>query len=416
MKKIAYLILMLTCQQLWAWSTPPIVGITEILDNNYFFYNNAFDNYFDLRVDDSNNLLPNLAQGEKEEYTITVHLNFRYTFVNPSNGEQRTLDIPWKRLTKVGKGVNRLYKLLWRRPTPQQIADLTAHGFFQQGRPLTVEVSLRTSYSLFGGYIVDNNNRFFRDGPISTSIPNGLLSDDNPWDDDAEHFRRAWTTWYHFLAVFIAVSGDWQSNGNDEGFRRHLADPISHLITKFSIRQTIDNDRLPKTTVSFDTSMFSSGDVEKDNDYFDYVHMEHVFRLVYQYTYSHRLTGGKPNQITMTKTVNALIPTGKKKVQGTVYAPLPPWHFRLKMLLTLRSLDKIKVTLESPHMLPVNQSSAYYYDGPYNQLTDGNKFDDHLLHTWDKICTTGNHGIFPFKEIPFGLDLSPSGDLVRSND
>ena len=414
MKKIAYLILMLTCQHLWAWNNPPIVGIYEVIDSSYF-YINTVDNYFYLQVNDSNNLLPDLAAGGAQEYRISVDMNFRYTFVN-SRGEQRILDVPWKRSTIVGIGVNRLCRLLWRRPTPAQIAALEREGFYLGGTARGVEVSLRTSYSLFGGYIVDNNNRFFRDGPISSSIPNGILSDDNPWDDEAEHFRRAWTTWYHFLGVFIAVadSGGWQWNGNDQGFRRHLAE-CSHDITKFSIRQTIDNDRLPKTTVSFDTSMFAT-DVEKDKVYFDYVHMEHVFRLVYKYTYGHRITGGNPETVTMTKMVNALIPTGKKKVQGTVYAPLPTWQFRLKMLLTLRSLDKIKVTLESPHMLPVNQSSAYYYDGPYNKISDGNKFDDHPLHTWDRICTTGHHGIFPFKEIPFGLDLSPSEAVVRSED
>ena len=404
MKKIAYLILLLTCHQLWA--IRPTVSISEkFYPVNYIGLDSVAEQFFYLIVNDEANLLPDPQFGTRRKtYSMPVYLKFTYTFVNDT-GEQRTVEVMWTHPTTVEKGKITSTRYVWKRPGKRQINALARDGFLLSTN-VPAEITLLRSYSLTVPYIIDDNSMHFRDGPIRGY---GVLHDDdgNNWDNDVGHFQRAWELWYSFLRGFgnLDANGDWRWDDKGE-LRRHLdALYAKHKITKYSVRQTVDNDSLLKSLVSFDTSMFKKG-----------VSMEHVFRLVYEYTYTHRVTGGKAKKITMTKMVNALIPTGENKVQGTVYAPLPPWDFRLLMFITFRNLDKIKVELESPHMLPVNQSSAYYYDGPYNNYTDGNKFDDHLSHTWDQKCTTGHHDSLPFKGIPLGLALDPEESLVRRRD
>ncbi len=402
MKTIVYLILLLTCHQLWA--DLPIVSIYEHVNAGYTDYGDSVsENYFYLELDDTGNYGPDTALGGAAARTIRVNLTFTYTFVN-NRGQQRIVEVHWPRYSRYLRGRVTVNRLLWRRPTSSQMEILTREGFFASSNEPGVVVTVEPSQTVTSRYQIAPDYRTFQDGPFRDRDYFGSLDPDrNPFDDDFGHFYTSWLTWYNFLNDDnwnFGQGHDWQGNGS---VRRHL-ERTNHKITKFSIREGTLKGRMQKTLISFDTRMFPRG-----------VTMEHYFRLVYEYTYAHRVTG-KPKKIIMTRMVNALIPTGMNKVQGTVNAPFPPWLYRWKAYTSLYELYKIKVTLESPHMLPVNQSSSYYYDGRYNNNTDWNNADDHYAHTWDQVCT-GPHDFTSYTNTTTnGLTLDPWAESVRSQD
>ena len=385
MKKIIYLILLLTCHQLWGREAP-WVKIYEGPNPD-----NTVNNYFYLEIDDTDNYLPDTALGGATERSVVVTIRFEYTFVR-DGGARRTVSEDWSRNSVFKVGKVKRSKCLWRLPNRETIRHLNSQGFYLTANTPTVVIRLLPS--LRDSYQILPDSQLIVDGvqPISTAPIVPIVPDLNFFDDDDSHFR----SWLREFFSFF--DGGFKYDGFKDGLR-HLKE---HKYTTYSISEGTGNDNWQKTRIRFNTGAFKAG-----------VEMEHIFRLVYEYNYVHPTTK-VTKQIVMTKMVTALIPTDMI-VEGTVYAPFPPIEFSQWLANNGYLASVIKVTLESPHMLPQSTSSESYVDGTSTKFTDANPFDNHFPgHYFDRVCTAiGTHDHVPYVE-KNGLILEPRSALMRS--
>ena len=355
MKKIVYLILLLTCH-LWStqlWGAIVKVGVSEDGAGNI-----ANTPYVEVTMDDSANWG---SVGHGEFARVYLNFNFEYHYVN-AEGRTMSINVAHVRESKYTRGTKIVSKYFWKQPTEATVTLLAYNrGYHEMTNGPRVTITLRPG----NGYTVDAAHSTYIDGvPLYYS---DWQSDDNDYYDLSDDTIK------HYL--------DGHCVSEDPRLTRHL---LHHRKTVYSISQGTENDKYQKTKVSFNTTGFRPG-----------VLMEHWFRLVYEYTYSHHSLNSH-KQVIMTKDVTALLPTGKDNNVCTVSAPYPPYSHREYARLRGFSISKIKVTLETPHMLPTNEKSSYYYDGPLNNLSDNQKGDDHFGHKWDIVCNSTLHYHRPY--------------------
>ncbi|MCX6939108.1 MAG: hypothetical protein NTU80_14675 [Verrucomicrobia bacterium] len=360
MKKIIIsLILLLTCQQVFSQANKgPWVKIEE--------YKGHSEHPRTFVIVDAINCPPSPKH-------IKLRLRYEYTFRNDV-GLTYVETVYYDHTINHTPGDITTHTLFWRRPTEERVHDLENLGYREPRTGPRVRVSIMER----NGYNIVEGGGWYEDG---REVPE--VGFNNIFDDAPDYFTSAMLT---FGAYWEALFGDDMGDGYG-GEGRNLG-------VKYGIREDISNHRRPKTKLTFNATMYKGG-----------VSMEHFFILSHKYIYTSTIQP-KSFAVTIDTMVQAFIPAGKV-VSGTVDYPEVPSNKRLFYFLNFYKLTAIKVTMKTPFLvLGSGNNRDEYSNGPGYNNNDGNKWDDHVNHTWATACDHPSHVSQPYVNGTNGLILN----------